>query len=53
MEMFLEHIENEIEKQYWKERIIDMELEEIKSHKYMELEKNWCNPIMQIISKAG
>ena len=40
MEMFLEHIENEIEKQYWKERIIDMELEEIKSHKYMELEKN-------------
>ena len=32
MEMFLEHIENEIEKQYWKERIIDMELEELEQN---------------------
>ena len=44
MEMFLEHIENDIEKEYWKERIIDMELEEIKSHKYMGVRKKLMQP---------
>ena len=32
METFLEQIEDGIEKEYWKERIIDMELEELEKN---------------------